>query len=448
MTELTVDSMPRDERADPAEGITREVLDRLFARRRRHFAVRLWNGRVLPAETPAAAPFTLVLEHPGALRSMFWPPGQVSLTTAFLGEEFDVEGDIVAAMGLVDVVDALGPLDWLAISRAVLALPERAVRTGGDRDGLRASRRPGLLHSLRRDRAAVGYHYNVGNDFYALFLGKWMAYSCAYFERPDADLDTAQEAKLDHICRKLRLSPGEHLLDIGCGWGGLVVHAAQRYGVRATGITLSEPQAEHAREWAKRAGVADRVRIELRDYRELDGRERYDKIASVGMFEHVGRPKMDGYFRAVHAALREGGLFLNHAISDQYTRPSGLVRRVLLQQGQFVQRYVFPDGEVITLGETLSAAERVGFEARDVEGMREHYALTMRRWLANLAARHDEAVRLKGEWTYRIWRMYIGGFAEAFEVGECNLFQTVLSKSRPGRCELPLTRGHLYPRPS
>ncbi|MFQ5341540.1 MAG: class I SAM-dependent methyltransferase [Anaerolineae bacterium] len=380
---------------------TRAVLARLFgSHSRRDFAIRLWNGQTLPADEGSEPRFTLVLNHPGALRRMLIPPGELTLAEAYLRGDFDIEGDIIAAMSLTAEFDSLAPGDWLRLVRQVVALPATDPPEVF-REGRRPARLRGLRHSRRRDRAAVTYHYDVGNDFYALFLGRWMAYSCAYFQTPEADLDAAQAAKFEHICRKLRLRPGERLLDIGCGWGGLVVYAAEKYGVQAIGITLSRPQAEYGQDWIARAGLAGRARIEVRDYRDLDPARPFDKIASVGMFEHVGRDKLPAYFQQAFRLLRPGGLFLNHGIAAQPGQAPGRLGRRLLQRGQFVQRYVFPDGELVPISDALAVAERAGFEVRDVESLREHYALTLRHWVRNLESHHAEAVRLKDERTYR-----------------------------------------------
>lgn len=407
------------------------------------FAIRLWDGQTLPAEGGLAPRFTLVLTHPGALRRMFLPPGELTLGEAYLRGDFDLEGDIVAAMELAATFESLTPGDWLHLARQVLALPASDPPEVFP-DGRQPARLRGRPHSRERDRAAVTYHYDTGNEYYALFLGKWMAYSCAYFPTREADLDAAQEAKFEHICRKLRLRPGERLLDIGCGWGGLLVYAAQHYGAQATGITLSQPQAEFAREWIRRLDLTDRARIELHDYRDLDPDTPFDKIASVGMFEHVGRANLRTYFESAFRALRPGGLFLNHGIAAQRARSPGWIERTFCQRGQFVQRYVFPDGELVPISEALWVAEQSGFEVRDVESLREHYALTLRGWIRNLESHHTEAVRLTDERTYRTWRLYMAAATHGFERGHTNVFQALLSKGRAGSAEVPLTRADLY----
>lgn len=424
--------------------IIHAILARLFrGGKGRDFAIRLWDDQMLPAESSDEPRFILVLTHPGALRRMFFPPGELTLAEAYLRGDFEVEGDMVAAMDLAVRLMDLRLGDWLYLAWKVLSLPATNPPNLYDQGRQRAELH-GRRHSPERDCAAVTYHYDTGNDFYALFLGKWMAYSCAYFPTDATDLDTAQEAKFEHICRKLRLKPGERLLDIGCGWGGLVVYAAEKYGVQATGINLSDPQVVFAREWIRRAGVTDRVRVEIRDYRDLDPDQPFDKIVSVGMFEHVGRANLPAYFSAVYRALRPGGLFLNHGIAAQYDHAPGLIGRLLFQQGQFSQRYVFPDGELVPISEALAVAERAGFEVRDVESLREHYALTLRHWVRNLEAARAEAVRVKDERTYRNWRLFMSVSALGFEIGETNVFQALLSRSRNDTAELPLTRAHLY----
>lgn len=428
----------------PAADTTRKLLDGLFRHvESRDFAVRLWDDQLIPAEKDLAPRFTLVLTHPGALRRMFWPPGELTLAEAYLRGDFDIEGDIVASMELGQSFQALTPGEWLPLLWQVRKLPNTRAPELHElgRQPLQLS---GRQHSRERDQAAVTYHYDTGNDFYRLFLGRWMAYSCAYFATRDTDLDIAQAAKFEYICRKLRLQPGERLLDIGCGWGGLVVYAAEHYDVEVVGITLSQPQVEYAQEWIKKAGLGGRAVVESRDYRDIDATFRFDKIVSVGMAEHVGRDQLVDYFRAAYRALRPGGLFLNHAIATHRSRPSSWLERTFLQSGQFMQRYVFPDGELELINETLAAAEESGFEVRDVESLREHYGLTLRNWIRNLESRQAEAVALKDERTYRTWRLYMAASVVGFESEGTNVYQALLSKSSNGDSGLPLTRVDLY----
>ncbi len=265
-----------------------------------------------------------------------------------------------------------------------------------------------------------------------------MVYSCAYFEQPGDDLDQAQQAKLDHICRKLLLQPGERLLDIGCGWGALVIHAARHYGVHAHGITLSRHQLELARQRIAQAGLQDCVTVALRDYRDLQGESIYDKVSSVGMFEHVGLKNLPVYFGAVHRLLKPAGLFLNHGITHDVEGWNKTLST------EFINHYVFPDGQLDTVSNIQRVMERATFEIADVEALRPHYALTLRRWVSRLEQHHAEALQYVSESTYRIWRLYMVACALEFESGEIGVYQVLASKRTASRTSLPLTRRHMY----
>ncbi len=415
-----------------------DFMDELFKRVRSDFCVRLWEGTEWVSSSGRPPRFTLVLKHPGALRRMLLPPNQLTLGEAYIHDDFDVEGDIEEAFVLGDVLLdlRLTPADKLRYGAFLLSLPDRERSVGGRGP----ARLRGRIHSPERDSEAVTYHYNVSNDFYRLWLDENMVYSCAYFQFPGEPLETAQEHKLDYLCRKLRLRPGERLLDIGCGWGGLILHAVRHYDVEALGITLSEPQAELANERIRKAGLSDRCRAEVLDYREVPEDRTFDKLVSVGMFEHVGESRLPDYFAKAFRLLRPGGLFLNHGIADTLAVPQ-------LKGPSFIEKYVFPDGELLPLAATLMTAERCGFEARDVESLREHYAMTLRHWIRRLEKEKDKAIRLTNDLTYRVWRLYMGGSAHGFKVGRLNLYQTLLARPNKGRCELPLTRGDLYTEP-
>lgn len=422
------------------------LVERLFPSPR-PFVVRLWEGTELAGERGTR----LTLRHPGALRRMLTPPLELSLGEAFIYGDLDVEGDIFSVFPAMEafIGRRFTLAEILALVQNIRSLP-RSEREQTAARG--AARLYGRKHSRSRDREAVRYHYDVGNDFYGLWLDRYRQYSCAYFDDDVEGLDAAQERKLAHICRKLRLQPGERLLDIGCGWGGLVLYAARHYSVQALGVTLSEQQAEYARELLKGAGLGERARVELRDYRDVKA-ESFDKIVSVGMFEHVGRTELPGYFARVYRLLKPGGLLLNHGISrhpppvDSVAGASGwrgVVAARLLGPGLFTQRYVFPDGELMSVSAVNLAAERAGFEVRDVENLREHYALTLRHWVRRLETRREEAVRQVGEVTYRVWRLYMAGAAHGFEQGRLNVNQTLLARPDRGRSNLPLTRADLY----
>jgi cyclopropane-fatty-acyl-phospholipid synthase len=403
-------------------------------------AVRLWDGTTWKPETESGGPArcTLVLQHPGALRKMFLPASDLSLSEAYIYNDFDIEGEIEALLPLVEhfVEGHRGKLEQARYGKRLLSLP----KMGQPRLADSAAKVRGLLHSKVRDRQAISYHYDRSNDFFALWLDPRLIYSCAYFSSPNDSIETAQEHKLDYICRKLRLRPGERLLDIGCGWGGLLIYAAQHYGVEADGITLGQQQAELARERIKEAGLHQRCHVNVCDYRELNKPNGYDKLVSIGMFEHVGEALLPTYFKQTWELLRPGGVFLNHAIAAHSNSP--------MPGRSFVHRYVFPDADATPLPKALQAAEISGFEVRDVESLREHYIYTLRNWVQRLEEHADEAQEIEGEVAYRIWRLYMSLGIQEFQVGRANVYQTALVKTDKGRSGLPLTREDWYTRSS
>ena len=422
-------------RSDRAADVTLALLaDLLGDYRPRDFGVRLWDGSRWEPEPGQRERFTLVLRHPGALRRMFLPPSELALAEAYIYGDYDIEGDLEAVFPLADRLLVERPLSAgtrVRHARRLLRLPANG------RPGAAAVELSGRRQSLARARQAIGYHYNRSNDFFAVFLDRRLVYSCAYFPTDDADLETAQERKLDYLCRKLRLRPDDRLLDIGCGWGALIMHAARHYGAAAVGITLSERQAELASERIRDAGLSDRCRVELRDYRELDETETFDKLVSVGMFEHVGEDALPGYFRQAWRVLRPGGVFLNHGVSRPVDQPP--------RRGpSFLQKYVFPDGELVPVGTALNVGEKAGFEVRDVESLREHYVLTLRHWLRRLEDGHEAAVRAADEVSYRVWRLYTAGSVHGFRTGRVNVHQTLYVKPDRGRSGFPLSRADWY----
>jgi cyclopropane-fatty-acyl-phospholipid synthase len=367
------------------------------------------------------APQLTLAIRDAAILKRFSAPTIGSLGQAFVEGAIDLDGDISLA---IDVAARLAELGGHSVE---------------DRKDLVAAE-----HRPETDRADISHHYDVGNGFYRLWLDECMVYSCAYFERRDDDLDTAQRAKLDHICRKLRLAPGERFLDIGCGWGALVLHAAQHYGVSAVGITLSEQQAALARSRIAEAGLGDRVEVLLLDYRDLPqrfGEESFDKVASIGMVEHVGLRNLPVYFSTAARMLRDRGLMLNHGITsaDPDSRPVGS------GASDFVGRYVFPNGELPHLSLAVREMSAAGFEVVDVESLREHYALTLAHWSKRLEQRLAEAAALVPDCTLRVWRVYLAGCSHGFRQGWMNLHQVLGSRQvAAGPTSLPLTRRWIY----
>lgn len=400
----------------------------------RDFAVRLWDGTLWEPEAGQAAHFTLVLKHPGALRKMFWRANPLNLGEAYIYNDYDVESDMTAFIGFLRRLQGgkRGLRTKLRLASLLLRLPS----TNLPRTGLKAANLTGSKHSLERDRQAISYHYDLSNEFFALWLDSYMQYTCAYFLTPQDDLETAQERKLDYICRKLRLRPGERLMDFGCGWGALVLYAAQNYGVEAVGVTLSRRQAEWGQERIRRAGMEGRCRVEFRDYREVDEPEGYDKLSAVCMIEHVGEEHMPEFFGAAWRLLRPGGVFYNQNIT--FTAGEPMPRKA------FIPSYVFPDGELRPISTILRKAEEAGFEVRDVEGLREHYALTLQHWLHGLETHHDEVVALTDEATYRVFRMYLARSRFGYQIQAVNLYQSLFSKPDHGDSRLPLTRADWY----
>lgn len=398
----------------------------------RDFAVELWDGTQLAPDPGQFCRFTWKINHPGALRAIFRSDRQVALGEAYVYGDFDLTGDLLA---IFELAEHIGDKHWsarekLRIGSLFLGLAARNHQSS-------PANLNGSLHSKSRDQNAVTFHYDVSNDFYRLWLDRNMVYSCAYFKSPNDNIDTAQEQKLDYICRKLRLRSGERLLDIGCGWGGLIIHAAQKYGVQAIGITLSQRQLELARARIQSSGLSSRCEARLLDYRDARQLGEFDKLVSVGMVEHVGEDKLSAYFRVAFDLLKPGGVFLSHGIGRAGNRAKSA-------EPTFTDVYVFPDGELVPIAIMLRYAEEAGFEVRDVENLREHYFLTLCQWLRRLEASEEQARKLVGEVRYRIWRLYLAGSAYYFRSAKLDLYQSLLVKTDKGSSGMPLSRADWY----
>jgi cyclopropane-fatty-acyl-phospholipid synthase len=383
---------------------------------RRPFAISFWDGTTVPATEPDAPTFQLL--SPQALAHVVRAPGELGLGRAFVLGLIDADS-VEGALRIVDTFDAprLGP-------RQIAGLAAGILRACGV---VRPPRRPaselrlrGERHTIGRDRQAIAYHYDAGNDFFALFLDESMTYSCAYFRGGAQTLADAQRDKLDLVCRKLGLRAGERVLDVGCGWGSFAIHAARAYGAQVLGVTLSEEQVRLGREKVAEAGLSDQIELRLADYRELAARE-FDAISSIGMVEHVGDERIDLYMRTLSDLLVPGGRLLNHGIAK-------LTDFDETDEGPFSERFVFPDGVPLPLSRITGAMERTGLVVRHVEGFPEDYARTLSYWIESFEARYDEAVRLAGAERARVWRVYLRAARSGFATGYASVYQVLARK--------------------
>ena len=421
----------------------RRVVERVFQGYTGSLGLRLWNGIAisLGRKNPVV---TVVLHSARIFCELVLRPDPLRLAEAYFFGEIDVEGDLHALLAQRDHLPSLSlsMRERFSLLASALVLNKKSESPAVPRPFVRWSKpiwaRLSRKPSKALNRKAIAFHYDVSNAFYRLWLDEQMVYSCAYFNDSGESLDQAQRNKLDLVCRKLRLKSGERLLDIGCGWGALICWAAQRYGVRAHGITLSRQQYEYTLSRVRELGLTDRVMIELRDYRDLPADAAFDKVSSIGMFEHVGLKNLPAYFGAVCRVLKPGGLFLNHGITNDEEGWSKTVGT------EFMQRYVFPDGELDSVSNVQRVMERTGFEICDVEALRPHYALTLRHWVSRLEELQKEAIALVGEATYRVWRLYMAGSAAQFERGSIGVYQILAANRREGFADVPLTRRDLY----
>ncbi|MFJ8855366.1 class I SAM-dependent methyltransferase [Streptomyces sp. NPDC102437] len=393
--------------------------------------IRAWDGS---ESGPPGGP-VLVIRNRRALRRLLWKPGELGLARAWVAGELDIEGDLYEALDLMasliwergaDTKESVHPVRdprVRAFAKGLLRLAGPLPPPPPPPEEVR--RRPGTLHTKRRDKEAISHHYDVGNDFYELVLGPSMVYSCAYWEA-DGSLEDAQRDKLDLVCRKLALKEGDRLLDVGCGWGSMAIHAAREYGARVTGVTLSVEQAAFARKRIAQEGLTDRIEIRVQDYRDVrDGP--YDAISSIGMAEHVGSIRFREYADDLYALLKPGGRLLNHQIARRPEKDESAYH-----VDEFIDAYVFPDGELAPVGRTVATLEEAGFEARDVESIREHYALTLRHWVANLEKQWDRAVRMTSAGRARVWRLYMAASALSFEHNKIGVNQILAVRPAEG----------------
>ena len=425
---------------DPAVTISVNVLLKLNEGFSGNYNVRFWDETEWSfGEGPAG--FTLVLKHPGTLRAMFLHLGKgnsaVGFGESYLFDDFDIEGDILEftqwTRHLNHLDDPIPVLDQIGIGRQLLKLP----KTKRQRDANLAGRPTKGDHRRDADREAISYTYNPPGEVYELFLDEYLQYTCGYFIKPDDDIETAQQQKMDLICRKLRLQPGERLADFGCGWGGLLIYAAKNYGIDGTGFTLSKTQAEYAERAIANAGLQDQVRVELADFRDFQPSVPFDKATSVGVGEHIGHKNLKSFIGKVYECLRPGGLYLHHTIN---LAPN----RKLPPWTAFSHKYVFPNGEMQTVLFVLQTGADAGFEIRDVENLREHYVSTLKHWVRKLESNREKVIELTGEVRYRIFRLYMSGATLGFDSGIYYLTQSLFAKLNQKIAEVPPTRADLY----
>ncbi len=415
----------------------RRILKALYGDYQGPVVLRLWTGEQIGEFADTALESSknkhciIHFNHPGVLRELILYRSVIKLAEAFIRGDIDVTGNLETLFHLETHARQLtfNKRMKLQLLNDALHLPPLSSNT--HHNLFKAGRK-----QQKNSRKTIAHHYDIGNDFYQLWLDKNMLYSCAYFRDAEQSLDQAQQDKLDYLCRKLRLQPGQTLLDIGCGWGALAMWAAQHYGVKVHGITLSQQQQTLALARVKKSGLEQQVRIELRDYRNLPDKKRYDRIVSVGMFEHIGIKNFSVYFSKVKQLLKPEGLFLNHGITSK----DGWRKTQLTC---FMNQYIFPDGELARISEVNAAMEKAGFEVVDVESLRRHYALTLRRWIKALESHKDEATQISSAETYRLWRLYMAGCAHYFEEGSINVYQ-VLAGHQLGHIPTPLRREDLY----
>ncbi|NMM61931.1 class I SAM-dependent methyltransferase [Clostridium sp. P21] len=396
-------------------------IEQIFSNTNKNFNMKFWNGESIKYSDKAD--FTLSFNDREEFNRLLMHPDIIAFAEAYMNKSFDIEGDIFSAIQLKEELENLevSGKDKVSIFLKTASLPKLN------------------MHTKEKDKENISHHYDISNDFYRLFLGPSMVYSCAYFRDENEDITTAEENKLDHICRKLRLKAGEKFLDVGCGWGSMIIWAAKHYGVEAHGVTISEEQYKYVCDRIKKEGIQDKCFVELKDYRDIEGNEVYDKIVSIGMFEHVGTKNLPEYFKIMNRLLKSDGLFLNHGITKSKNY------KVAKDESEFIEKYIFPGGELNSISYVQDIMEQENFEVYDVECLREHYFKTLRCWVNNLQANKDMAIKAASELVYRTWLLYMTGCALNFKGGSISVYQVLLGKEQKmSGFNIPLTREYMY----
>ncbi|NWF37880.1 class I SAM-dependent methyltransferase [Mariprofundus sp. NF] len=422
----------------------RQLFTLLAPQLNRRISVQLWDGSLIPLGENSDPDYFIAISGAGVLGSLMRKPSYENLLFHYANGTIEIHGDLINFVNLArqkqprDRSKRPGRLQLLKTAFPLLFAPTDKIEVQHSYNNDAVGRK----ESRRKNMDFIQFHYDISNEFYALFLGKEMQYSCGYFTDPNNSIDQAQFDKLDMICKKLRLKAGDKFLDIGCGWGGLVCHAAQHYGVQAHGVTLSKKQFDFTTEKIKRLGLQDQITIELKDYEKLEGS--FDKISSVGMFEHIGIDNMEKYFKKINSLLRDRGILLNHGIS-RHAKPSTRAGKKIRRERRLLLKYIFPGSELDNVGHTIDMMEISGFEVHDMEAWREHYALTCQHWYRQLMQRKDEAIALVGKEKFNMWTLYLAGVAIGFTDGSMHICQVVASKrASKGPSGVPLTRADLY----